>query len=367
MKRPSLISLLTQAPGGSIYGFERLNALLKSPGLKRFRAAVAYARWDGLGLIAPNVEELLKAGGEFQALYGVGNGVTTPDSLLYSLYLQKLYSTHTYAGAVEDEYSNATFHPKFLEFRFADKTVAVVGSANLTGGGLIRNTELGLEVEGGRGTPLEKALDKVWTLMKAASEEISLELIRDLAKNRELGSEHDFTEGAGSKSGKPRLETGVKPSAKPLFAKVLDLRDGKKKAAILAELDPLTQKPETLYLQILPGETGSPDGSVPGYQIQLPVATLGPFFSVGLDQTKHVSFRFGDETFTVNMTHFENNTHRVRLRPLRDIERPAIVIFRRAGEDEYHCSVADGRDYARLLAEKCSEQTRAGARRWGVE
>jgi hypothetical protein len=98
-----------------------------------------------------------------------------------------------------------------------------------------------------------------------------------------------------------------------------------------------------------------------------PVATLGPFFSVGLEQTKHVSFRFGDEIFTVNMTHFENNTHRVRLRPLRDIERPAIVIFRRVGEDEYHCSVADSRDYARLLAEKCSEQTRSGARRWGLE
>ena len=101
--------------------------------------------------------------------------------------------------------------------------------------------------------------------------------------------------------------------------------------------------------------------------VQKSLSTLGPFFSVGLDQTKHVSFRFGDETFTVNMTHFENNTHRVRLRPLRDIERPAIVIFRRVGEDEYHCSVADGRDYARLIAEKCSEQTRAGARRWGVE
>jgi hypothetical protein len=366
-EKPASISLVAQTTGGSFYAFERVNALLKTPGLKRFRAAVSYARWDGLGLIAPYVEELLQSGGELQTIYGVGNGITTPDSLLYSLYLQKLYATHSYAGAVEDKYSNATFHPKFLEFRYENKTVAVVGSANLTGGGLIRNTELGVEVQTPHGDPFEEALENIWNVMKVGSEEISLELIRGLATNRELGSEHDPTEDTNAKSGKPRLLTGVTANPKPLFAKVLDLHGSKKKTAILAELDPLTEKPRRLYLEILSNETGGHDGSTPGYQIQLPAATLGPFFSVGRDQSKQISFRFGDEIIAVNMTHFENDTHRVRLRPLRDIERPAIVIFERAQTDEYTCAVAQGRDYARLIAEKCSEQTRAGARRWGLE
>ena len=184
------VSLLSQAPGGSVYLFlERINTLLRASGLKRFRAAVAYARWDGLGLIAPHIEELLKSGGEFQTIYGVGNGVTTPDSLLYNLYLQELYSMHTYAGAIEDEYSNATFHPKFFEFKFLDRTVAILGSANLTGGGLTRNTELGFEVESGRATRIESDLDQIWNSMRAGAQQVSLELIRKLS----LGSEHDHT------------------------------------------------------------------------------------------------------------------------------------------------------------------------------
>jgi hypothetical protein len=358
------VSLLSQAPGGSVYLFERINRLLRAPGLKRFRAAVAYARWDGLGLIAPHIEELLKSGGEFQTMYGVGNGVTTPDSLLYNLYLQDLYSMHTYAGAVEDEYSNATFHPKFFEFKFLDRTVAILGSANLTGGGLTRNTELGFEVESGRATQIESDLDQVWNSMRAGAREVSLELIRKLS----LGSEHDHTEGLSGKSGKPALKTGVKVSPKPLFAKVLELPAPAKKARILAKLDPLTDKPDRLYLQILAGETGGHHGgSDPGYQIQLPVATLAAFFAVGANQNKRASFRFGAETITVHLTHFANKTHRVRLRPLRDVHRPAIVVFERVKTDQYRCSIVPRKDYRRTLREKCPEQTRAGARRWGLE
>ena len=82
----------------------------------------------------------------------------------------------------------------------------------------------------------------------------------------------------------------------------------------------------------------------------------------------HVTtFRFVDENLSVHLTHFENNTHRVRLRPLRDIQRPAIVVFRRVGTDDYECSIVPGKDYKKVLATKCTEQTRKGARRWGME
>ena len=69
----------------------------------------------------------------------------------------------------------------------------------------------------------------------------------------------------------------------------------------------------------------------------------------------------------VHLTHFGNNTHRVRLRPLRDIKRPAIVVFRRSGANRYDCSVVPAKDYAKILAAKCTEQTRKGARLWGME
>jgi len=366
-KGTASVSVLGQSPSGPPYLFERINTLLRLPGLQRFRAAVAYARWDGIGLIASQIEILLKVGAEFQAIYGIANGVTTPDSLLYSLYLQELYPTHTYAGTVEDAFVNSTFHPKFFEFTYPDKAIAVVGSANLTGGGLSRNTELDVEIECRRGDKFEKELDAAWNRVRAASKKTTLELIRKLKAQSELGSEQRDNETPSTKSDKPRLVTGAKVSPKPLFAKVFDLALTAKKAKILANLDPITVRPDKLYLQILAGETGAPAAGGIGYQIQLPVATLATFFGVSPAQTKQASFHFGSDVITVHLTHFKNHTHRVRLRPLRDVKRPAIVIFRRTAADEYDCSVVPPKDYAKVLASRCTEQTRGGARKWGVE
>ena len=89
-----------------------------------------------------------------------------------------------------------------------------------------------------------------------------------------------------------------------------------------------------LYLlrfpHILKYETGGQgDGKNRGYQIQLPVATLAAFFGVGQNESKEASFRFATDTVKVHLAHFGNNTHRVRLRPLQNIARPAIVVFER--------------------------------------
>ena len=361
------VSLLIQSTGTAPYMFQKLNALLHSRGLVRFRAAVAYARWDGIGLIAPQLESFLKTGGKFQTIYGVANGVTTPDSLLYNLYLQDIYSRHTYAGAIEDAYSNATFHPKFFEFKFTDKTVAIVGSANLTGAGLSRNTEVGVEVHVPNGDPLQTRMDTIWSSMQAASEAVTLPLIRSLKDGGQLGSEIHNSETRSDKATKPRLTTGAVASPKPLFAQVLGLDQPGKKSKILSKLDPLTEQPRYLYLEILSYETGAPSSDTVGYQIQLPVATLATFFGVGTEQARDVTFNFPSDTIKVQLTHFPNQTHRVRLKPLRDVPRPAIVRFERVGPGEYDCTVLLGKRYRKALASKCTQQTRTGARRWGME
>jgi HKD family nuclease len=367
VKQKPSVALLEQWPDRSNQLFERLITLLQTDDLKRFRVAVAYARWDGIGLIAPQLEHFLDEGGEFQAIYGVANGVTTPDCLLYSLYLQELYKKqHTYAGAIEDKYANSIFHPKLFEFRFSERTIAIIGSANLTGGGLLRNTELGVEIETPHGDPAEKAIDAVWKSMRAGSEELSLPLVRKLKRQAELASERDRGENRGN-AGKPWIAVTTKASPKPLFAKVLGLQEPAKRSELLSKMDPLTDRPERLYLQVLAYETGGQGDGNPGYQIQLPVATLAAFFGVGEHEAREVTFHFADENVATHLTHFGNKTHRVRLRPLRDIKRPAVVIFRRAGEDEYDCSIVPAKNYAKILAAKCPEQVRTGARKWGLE
>ena len=362
------VAVLAQSTGARPIIFRRLNALLRRTGLHRFRAAVAYARWDGLGLISRQLESFLDAGGELQTIYGVANGITTPDSLLYALYLQQLYpGRHTYAGAIEDAYANATFHPKFFEFKYAANTVAIVGSANLTGAGMSRNTEMDVEIDFPTEHPLQTHLDAAWSAMRGVSKAVDLPLIREARDDGGLGSETRSSETRSSKATKPRISTGVAASPKPLFKKVLDLENPRNKTGILAQMDTLTERPKRLYLEILSYETGAQSATHRGYQIQLPTATLGAYFGVGQQEKTKVVLRFPNDTLTVHLTHFENKTHRVRLRPLRDVPRPAIVRFERAGEDTYDCTVLHGKYYETALARKCVHQTRQGSRRWGLE
>ena len=357
---------VVQLTGGKIHLAGTLNDLLETPGLRRFRVAVSYVRWSGLGLLAHCLEAFLKSGGEFQSIYGVENGVTSPDSLFYSLYLQKLYCTHSYAGMIKDHYQNATYHPKFFEFTFEKSTVVVVGSNNLTAGGLVNNIEMALKAQFNSSNSAVKRLDEAWNTFLSLANPVTLDSIRLLKEQKKLGSELDKEPGEGTSS-IPFIKSGVKSARRPLFLKILDVKNPNNKSALIANLDVVTEKPKRLYLQILKYETGGTKaGGNAGYQVQLPVLTLSAFFGIAPDQTQHVSFRFGSEVVHVSLTHFPNNTHRVRLKPIQNIPRPAIVIFERRSDHEYDCSIVPTGRYLSVLAARCNQQTRTGARKWGI-
>jgi HKD family nuclease len=343
-----------------------LKSLLNEPGLQRVRVATAYARWDGIGLISNELEKFVAQGGIFETIYGAGNGVTTPDSLLYGLYLKELYPTNVVALLVEDKYANSIFHPKLFAFKFSTFSIAVVGSANLTGGGLVRNSEVAVQIRGSTGGALEKDLDQTWNKLVQLALPVTPKRVREIMKGENAGSEADQRENLPKGTGKPYLKTGPKTAPKPLFKTVLSVKNPTKKAKILSKLDSISEKPARLYLQIFDTETGGSGGN-PGYQVQLPVATLGAYFGVGETQTKKAEFRFKDETVETNLTHFENHTHRVRLKPILQIPRPAVLVFERVAEDVYDVRPVRPARYATSLASKCTQQSRAGSRRWGLE
>jgi HKD family nuclease len=360
------VSPILQTTGGKVQLSDRLNNLLGAADLKRLRVAVSYVRWSGLGLLSSQLEGFLLKGGELQTIYGIANGITSPDSLLYSLYLQKMYHRHTYAGTIEDIYQNATFHPKFFEFQFKDKTVAIIGSGNLTAGGLVNNTELAFQVEFQNGEKeLRARLDTAWKVFSSLAQPVTFKKIRELKDKKTLGSE--LEPETWQPSSKPFVKHTKTTAKKPLFLKVLDVKKPAVRHSLLANLDALTQKPKRLYLQILEYETGSQkSGGNAGYQVQLPVATLAAFFGVAPNQTQKASFHFGANVIEVSLTHFENNTHRVRLKPIQNIPRPAIVIFQRMAKNSYQCTIVPPHKYNAVLAAKCTEQTRSGARKWGI-
>jgi HKD family nuclease len=359
------VSPILQTTGGRVQLSDRLNHLLGEADLKRLRVAVSYVRWSGLGLLALQLENFLERGGEFQTIYGVANGITSPDSLLYSLYLQKIYQNHSYAGTIEDAYQNATFHPKFFEFHFDQRTVAIIGSGNLTVGGLVNNTELAYQVEFQNDDKQGRThLDAAWKAFASLAQPLTLKKIRELEQKDTSGSELDPE--AGPPSHKPFIKHTKVTAKKPLFLKILGVKKPAIRHALLADSDALTEKPKRLYLQILEYETGAQQTGGAGYQVQLPVATLAAFFGVAPDQTQKASFHFGSEVIDVSLTHFENKTHRVRLKPIQNISRPAIVIFERLSKNAYKCSIVPPSKYNATLAAKCTEQTRAGARMWGL-
>jgi HKD family nuclease len=330
--------------------------------LERVRIAVAYARWEGLGLISDQIIELLETGGRFETVYGAGNGVTTPDALYAGLVLQTRFPGKTYSGFVEDEYANATFHPKFYEFRYNTETIVIIGSANLTGGGLCRNCEVGISISFARGAPAEQEWDNYWQGVLAKAKEVSAPAIRKLAARPGSGRE-GTDEAGGSKAGKPYLKQ-TKPS--PLFREVLKLKKLPKKDRenLLGDMSALSQKPKRLYLQVFKRETGG-GGGKPGNAVQFPVATLGAFFGIERDEAQSVIIDFADQTITPRFMHLSNDTHRLRIPPILGVERPAILILDRIGTHHYKGRFA--KNYLKTLNSKCTEQRTPSSRRWGIQ
>ena len=123
--------------------------------------------------------------------------------------------------------------------------------------------------------------------------------MRKLAVKKELGSEEDEDPEAKGKGAKPLITANVKLAKKPFFEKILDVEHAAKKAKLLTSLDPLTDKPRFLYLEIFETETGG-SGGHKGYQVQLPAATLPAYFGLGPYEDKLATFHFGGEDIEVH-------------------------------------------------------------------
>lgn len=355
--------LLWQDPDESSTHLYRLvEEHLASQDILRCRVAAAYASWGGLSLVSNALENFLRRGKKLQTVFGIGNTITTPDALLYALYLKARYPSQQRARTFEWKYCNSEFHPKYYEFQYPDRLVAVIGSSNLTNGGLAMNHELSLALTASPVTAMWRSCDAGWKRLWKRSKDITPEQIRTLHNTNALGAEQAKARGGGKEG---FLDVRLPRAQKPLFRHIIEDEPARQvRHEVLAAADSLTEKPRRLFLQILEYETGG------GHQIQLPVATLGAFFGVGKDESKDVVFRFSSlaEEVSVKLTHFENHTYRVRLRPLKDIARPAVVVFERSlAAGIYNCRVVPPAQYSRTLRLRCSEQTREDSRRWGLQ
>ena len=103
--------------------------------------AVAFARLSGVVRIVPSLREFRERGGVAEAVLGIDLLGTSHEALSVLLEeLNAVYITHTPDPL-------CTFHPKMYLFDGRRAARAIVGSHNLTSGGLETNYECGLAVD----------------------------------------------------------------------------------------------------------------------------------------------------------------------------------------------------------------------------
>jgi len=129
----------------------RLIEFLESTDYNSLNIFVAFAKNSGVLRLKDSLEKFRKRGGVVNVYVGVDLGGTSYEALTaLLLYVDSLNIVHSERGQ--------TFHPKIYQFSGINKGVTVIGSHNLTGGGLWTNFESSFIIKLENSTPIAKSL-----------------------------------------------------------------------------------------------------------------------------------------------------------------------------------------------------------------
>ncbi len=106
--------------------------------------AVAFLKYSGIKVIEDSLRQSLDNGGSIELIVGLDFRTTDPRSIHYFINLKKEYSkVKFYCFGDKGENKTAIFfHPKIYLFEKRQEMTGIVGSTNLTKGGLISNFEV---------------------------------------------------------------------------------------------------------------------------------------------------------------------------------------------------------------------------------
>ncbi|MFC9087030.1 phospholipase D family protein [Nocardiopsis dassonvillei] len=155
---------------------------------KNLQIAVAWAKRSGLGRVRDSIEGFRDAGGSLEMIVGVSEGGATKEGLQLALDLaDKAFVFHD---------PRRTFHPKVYLATGESQQSLIVGSSNLTAGGLAWNYEASVWMDWEGAEPNDTVRDvQAWftrlTGESGACRELTAELIEKMLDSRDLsiGSE----------------------------------------------------------------------------------------------------------------------------------------------------------------------------------
>jgi len=121
---------------------ELLSAILPAiEEAEEVRIAVAFISTGGIALIGSALKQCLDRGGYAEFLVGLDLSTTEPQAL-WRLYELSQSHTGVEMYCYTDLGPSVVYHPKLYIMNAGEETTIVLGSSNLTGGGLRRNLEV---------------------------------------------------------------------------------------------------------------------------------------------------------------------------------------------------------------------------------
>ena len=123
-------------PIGNIINQELQNA-------QSARIAIAFLKYSGIKVIEKSLNQCLDNNGSVEIIAGLDFKTTDPQSMHYLIQLQKTKPNLKFYcyGDKDVNKNNVVFHPKIYLFQGKRETTGIVGSTNLTSGGLMTNFE----------------------------------------------------------------------------------------------------------------------------------------------------------------------------------------------------------------------------------
>ncbi len=163
--------------------------LLSDETIVRAYLMVAFATIDGVLLLGPRpggaLYGYLARGGNLNITIGV-DAITTDDALRALRDLTEIFPDQANLVVYESQ-DNTLFHVKLYIFERADGSgVAIVGSNNLTRGGLVTNTEYAARHDASA-AELERYISDFGNIAASASADVTEELLSRIAARRSAG------------------------------------------------------------------------------------------------------------------------------------------------------------------------------------
>jgi HKD family nuclease len=120
--------------------------------------AVAFLKRQGLARLSSGLQNMLKRGGKLTVVAGTDFWLTEPAALRSLFNLQRRYEGCRLF--VFDRAASSTFHPKYYRFRGKEVTRVMIGSANLTRGGMASNIEASMWRQEPPGSDLDREAEE---------------------------------------------------------------------------------------------------------------------------------------------------------------------------------------------------------------